>query len=91
MIERLSKNPKTKAPFPSELRSFATTLHFYSAKAYDYVRQSFLKCLPHPRNITKWYQKIDCARGINKLSIEAIKKKLKKKKRAIQIRFYTGI
>jgi hypothetical protein len=37
--------------FGSELRAFALTLHFYSAKAYDYVRESFGLALPHPKTL----------------------------------------
>lgn len=74
------QGPKTKAAFPSELRFFATTLHFYSPKAYDYVRKSFFRCLPHPGNISKWYQKVNCSSGINNLSIEAIKKKVERER-----------
>lgn len=37
--------------YPPELRSFALTLHFYSLKAYDYVRETFDTCLPHPSTL----------------------------------------
>ena len=39
---------KTNLKYPPSLQTFALTLHFYSAKAYDYVRQFFDTCLPHP-------------------------------------------
>jgi len=42
--------------YPPELRAFALTLQFYSSKAYDYVRQIFNKCLPHPQTISSWYK-----------------------------------
>lgn len=56
-----------------ELRSFALTLHFYSPTAYDYVRKSFNKCLPHPSIIRKWYSIIDGLPGITAESMNAIK------------------
>ena len=37
-----------------ELCSFATTLHFYSAKAYVYVRETFDLVLPHPETIQNY-------------------------------------
>ena len=36
------------------IRSFAMTLHFYSAKAYSFVRSSFRAALPHPSTLRKW-------------------------------------
>lgn len=57
------------------LRTFACTLHFYTPKAYQYVRKKFQTCLPHPRTIRKWYQSIDAQPGFTKESLEAIKLK----------------
>lgn len=34
---------------------FALTLHFYSPRAYRYIRDKFQKHLPHKRTIQKWY------------------------------------
>lgn len=70
------KKPSSKTPFPPSLRSFATTLHFYSAKAYEYVRKTFIKTLPHRTTISKWYRKINVTPGINKVSLEVIKRKV---------------
>lgn len=58
------------------LRTFACTLHFYSPKAYQYVRKKFQTCLPHPRTIRKWYQSIDGQPGFTKESLVAIKLKV---------------
>lgn len=44
--------------YSDSLRTFATTLNFYSAKAYEYVRQKFNNALPHPRSIRRWYQSV---------------------------------
>lgn len=38
--------------YSEKLKSFAVTLHFYSAKAYDYVRK-YLH-LPHADTIRRW-------------------------------------
>lgn len=42
-----------------ELRSFALTLKFYSAKAYEYVHDKFDLIVPHRRKIRTWYNPID--------------------------------
>lgn len=60
----LHKRPNPKFPFPPALKSFASTLHFYSPKAYNYVRESFFKCLPHPLTIQQWSRNIKCSAGI---------------------------
>ena len=53
------KGKVVREQFPPELRAFALTLHFYSAKAYEFVRESFDSCLPHPSTIRKWYSRLD--------------------------------
>lgn len=59
-----------------ELRSFSLTLHFYSPTAYNYVRKTFNKCLPHPSTLRKWYSVIDGSPGITEESMNAIKMKV---------------
>jgi len=39
------------AKYSPKIRSFALTLQFYSAKAYNYVRKTFKNVLPHPATI----------------------------------------
>lgn len=56
-----------------ELRAFALTLHFYSAKAYNYVRQTFSNSLPHPRTLSRWYQSTDGSPGFTKEAFNALK------------------
>ncbi|KAK5640344.1 hypothetical protein RI129_011155 [Pyrocoelia pectoralis] len=41
------------------LRKFSITLHFFSPKAYTYVRNRFSNCLPHPKTLGKWYSSIN--------------------------------
>jgi len=59
-----------------ELRSFALTINFYSPTAYNYVRKTFNKCLPHASTIRKWYSVIDGSPGITAESLNAIKSKV---------------
>ena len=54
------KSGSSVQPYPTQLKSFALTLQFYSARAYDYVRTVFGNCLPHPRTLSTWYQ---CVNG----------------------------
>ncbi|EFN88598.1 THAP domain-containing protein 9, partial [Harpegnathos saltator] len=37
-----------------ELKQFACTLHFYSPAAYEYVRKTLMKVLPHQSTIRNW-------------------------------------
>lgn len=62
------------------LRAFALTLHFYSPSAYNYVRKTFNKCLPHPSTIRKWYSVINGSPGITSESLDAIKIKVQETK-----------
>lgn len=64
-----------KAKYSPELRRFAVTLQFYSAKTYKYVRKSFSKVLPHPRTISRWYQVINGRPGFTQEAFSAIKAK----------------
>ena len=59
--------------FSSELGMFAHWLHFFSPKAYNYVRRVFDFCLPAPRIISKWYFSVDGLPGYTKDSLNALK------------------
>lgn len=48
-----------KLPYTPEMRKFTITLQFYSNKAYNFVRKSFKKVLPHPKTISKWYKVVN--------------------------------
>lgn len=79
LIQRYERNvssgQSTNQKYPPALRIFATTLHFYSPKAYAYVRKKFQTALPHIRTIKKWYQSIDAQPGFTQESLKAIKLK----------------
>ncbi|XP_041978028.1 THAP domain-containing protein 3-like [Aricia agestis] len=74
LFQRMSKNVK-RAKYAPELRSFAITLHFYSPKAYSYVRKKFDLALPHPRVIRSWYSSIDANPGFSVESFNALRYK----------------
>ena len=44
--------------YSPELKSFALTLQFYSAKAYEFVRKTFNIALPSQSQIRRWYGKV---------------------------------
>lgn len=39
-------NARISKQYSPEIRSFALTLHYYFARAYEYVRDYFNNCLP---------------------------------------------
>jgi len=69
--------------YSAELRQFALTLNFYSAKAYKYVRKTFNNFLPDPSTIQKWYSVLDGRLGFTKEVLDALKCKVKKSKTPI--------
>ena len=83
LMKRLVTQKKKKNPgaYPKELRSFAMTLKFYSAKAYKYVRNSFDLGLPHPSVISSWYNAMNGEPGFTKEALTALKAKVLAAKR----------
>ena len=67
----------TSDEFPPELRCFASTLQFYSTKAYSYVRDTFLNALPHTATIRKWFANLDGGPGFSTQSFELLQGKVK--------------
>lgn len=48
-------NGPAESRYDADVRAFGLTLHFYSPRAYNYVREKFDKNLPHVGTIRKWY------------------------------------
>ena len=78
LMKKLVTQKKKKNPgaYPKELRTFAMTLKFYSAKAYKYVRESFDLGLPQPSVISGWYNVKDGEPGFTKEALTALKAKV---------------
>ncbi len=74
LIDRIAEG-KEKEKYSSQLRAFALTLNFYSAKAYNYVRKTFNSNLPHPATLRKWYQCLDGSPGLTTEAFAALKAK----------------
>ena len=66
-----SEKDKHGHRFSEQLKQFAVTLHFYSAQAYEFVRQ-YLH-LPHPSTIRKWSASLNCQPGFLTEVIDHIK------------------
>lgn len=73
-IRKKKKLPVNKT-YNVALRQFALSLHFYSPKAYNYVRYKFYNSLPHPKTISRWYQSVHGEPGIITEALEAIKRR----------------
>lgn len=65
------KGPSRQKYNPS-LRSFALTLAFYSPKAYNFVRTTFNRSLPHLGTISRWYQSVDSSPGFTQEALNAL-------------------
>jgi hypothetical protein len=81
VIQRLFNNklnPGVKRKlYSNELRTFAVTLNFYSAKAYSYVRQHFDLCLPHESTIRRWYSAVKANTGFTEEAFKTLEIKVK--------------
>ncbi len=56
------------------MKEFAVSLHFYSAKAYNFVRKSLH--LPHPTTIRSWAADVACEPGFLTATINSLAGKL---------------
>lgn len=66
---------KTEKSYPEEVRAFCLTLHYYSPRAYNYVRSKFLNHLPAKCTMRAWYSSINSAPGFTLEAFEALKLK----------------
>lgn len=75
-IFRDTKNNVSCAPcgrrYSDPVKEFATTLHYYSPKAYQYVRS--ILPLPNPSLIRKWSSVLECDPGFVKEAFESLGK-----------------
>jgi hypothetical protein len=56
-----------------ELQASALTYHFYLAKAYNYVCETFHLCLLHPKTLSIWYRFVDGNVGFSDQVVRALK------------------
>lgn len=69
------KKNKKNIKYTPAIKKFCLTLNYYAPKAYDYVRQTFNTCLPHPKTLSKWYGHIKGDPGFTEESFQALKAK----------------
>lgn len=77
IVQKLLFQDHTFNKFPPELQNFAVSLHFYSPKAYEYVRETFMKILPHSSTIRSWHTNVDGNPGLYKLALQFLKERVK--------------
>ncbi|EZA47328.1 THAP domain-containing protein [Ooceraea biroi] len=58
------------------------TLHFYSPKAYRYVRQTFCSALPDSSTLRSWYSTINSEPGFTSESFDALKERVSEEKKS---------
>ena len=63
-------------PYSDELKLFAVTLAFYSSRAYDFVRNSFDKCLPHLKSVHRWFENVGGNPGFTAESFALLKERV---------------
>lgn len=76
IVQRLAGLKCAPRQYDAQLRSFALTLHYYSPRAYEYVRSKFHDILPHAKTISKWYGTIGGKPGINLEALSYIKQRV---------------
>lgn len=62
----------SRQKYDPQLRRFALTLHFYSPKAYQYVRETFKLSLPHPTVVKSWYSSVNGEPGLTTESFKIL-------------------
>lgn len=59
MIKCLLHGIKSSTKYPQSVRRFCLALHFHSPRAYEFIRDTFRKHLPHPNTLVIWYANSD--------------------------------
>ncbi|CAB4032804.1 THAP domain-containing 9, partial, partial [Paramuricea clavata] len=72
--EQKNEGNSTGSRYSEQIKQFAISLHFYSAKAYKFVRKSLH--LPHPSTIRSWASSIECEPGFLSNVIEHLQNTL---------------
>lgn len=61
--------------YPEEVRTFCLTTHYYSPRAYNYIRTKFENHLPARCTMRNWYASINSAPAFTSEAFEALKLK----------------
>lgn len=67
---------KSRDKYTPLVRQFCLSIHYHSPRAYNYLRKTFNKHLPHPLTIQKWYanSEVSGEPGIQANHIDKLKK-----------------
>lgn len=68
-------NGRNEKSYNEEVRSFCMTLHFYSPRAYNYVRGKFNNNLPSVSTMRNWYASLNACPGYTIESFNILKQK----------------
>ena len=76
LIKNEAKNIENAAGsrYTEEVKEFATTLYFYSPRAYRFVRKALH--LPHPATIRSWYVNVSCEQAFLQKPLEHVADKV---------------
>lgn len=71
--------PQSNAKYNESVRMFALAIHFYSPRAYQYIRELFDNHLPDKSTLRKWYvhSSGNVELGFCPQSLEVLTKKVK--------------
>lgn len=67
---------KSEKSYDEDVRTFCLTLHFYSPRAYKYVRTKFNDNLPSISSIRNWYSALNASPGFTTEAFTSLKKKV---------------
>lgn len=71
---------KSTKQYSGVVRAFCLTLHFYSPKAYEYLRSVFDSNLPSVRTLRMWYSSINGSPGFTSEALDVLRSKVEKEK-----------
>ena len=77
-LKNISATSEHGRRYTTEIKQFAMTLHYYSSKAYEFVRKIF--ALPHSSSVRTWAASVDCEPGYLMNVIQLLGKALQEKK-----------
>ena len=76
--ERKNNGASSGSRYTEEIKHFATSLHYYSPKAYTFVRKALH--LPHPSTLRAWSSNVECEPGFLANVLESLSEKEKRQR-----------
>lgn len=69
------RNGKSTKQYSEYVRIFCLTIHFYSPKAYEYIRSVFDENLPSIRTIRSWYSSVSGSPGYTMAAFDVLRQR----------------